>query len=401
MMAFRLRSLSSRSQVLATAISEGLTPSRWRKYGRCMRRVAQAFSTLLFFGAVTGFTISASAEDIYAEIRPSDGSTVKEHVRRARGARDAGRWAEAHAAYKAAFDAIDAASGAEQERAEIAGELGLCELALRHPRDAAEHLAWSLEQREALSRAQQERFSEGLRKAAKYVATLILAVDPPDAEVIVDGRSVGRTARTYKLFFEPGQHMVRARAPGREEVLHSLRAVAGAEHEISMQLPRTAVGLSRQVARPAPPPSSTSSTARTRAPGPWASWPGTLRITGIGLTTATASFGALFMIHADAADGDLDEHNRKLDELGVTSWACRDPSPPAACSELARLRQQRDQFAALGTAMMVASGVIGAATVASFFTELAFTRSEPASDRVAFAPVATPQQVGLVAYGAW
>ncbi|WP_437941586.1 PEGA domain-containing protein [Sorangium sp. So ce341] len=368
-----------------------------------MRWAAHAFSILLALGVVASFTGSASAEEFYPKPGSSDDSTVKEHVRRARRARDAGRWTEAHVAYKAAFEATGAASGRERERAEIAGELGLCELALRQYRDAAEHLAWSLEQREGPALAQQRRFGEGLRKAAAHVATLLLAVDPPDAEVFVDGRSIGRTAPTYKLFLEPGQHLVRARAPGREEVLHSLRAEAGAEHEISMQLPRGAVDSSKQGARPTPAPSNSSSapTARVSAPGPWASWPGTLRIAGIGMTTATASFGALFMIHARAADGDLDEHNSRLDELGFTSWACREPSPPATCSELARLRRQRDQFAALGTGMMVASGVIGAATVASFFTDLAFTRSEPARDRVGFSPVATPQQVGLVAYGAW
>ncbi|WP_437839239.1 PEGA domain-containing protein [Sorangium sp. So ce1153] len=366
-----------------------------------MRCVAHAFASLLFLGVVTGFTISASAEEFYPEPRPSDGSSVKEHVRRARRARDAGRLAEAQAAYKAALEALVAAPGSARERAEIAGELGLCELALGRYTDAAEHLDFSLHQREAPPPAQERRFDEGRRKAATYVATLILAVDPPDAEVLVDGRAIGRTARTYKLFLEPGHHMVRARAPGREEALHQLRAVAAAEHEITMQLPRTVAGSSRQAAAPAPAPSSTAPTAHAQPPGPWASWPGTLRIAGIGLTTATASFGALFMIHARSADGDLDEHNRKLDELGVTSWACRDPSPPATCSELARLRRQRDQFAALGTALMVASGVIGAATVASFFTDLAFNRAEPTSARVAFSPVAAPQQVGLVAYGTW
>ncbi|WP_437578346.1 PEGA domain-containing protein [Sorangium sp. So ce887] len=370
-----------------------------------MRRVARPLLVCMMLGAGTGFASSVGAQDIDATPRRIDSATVKDLARRGRKARDAGRWTEAHAAYDAAFKAADPASTAARERAELAGELGLCELALRRYRDAAEHLAWSLEQREALSPALQRRFEEGQRKTAPHIALLYLAVDPPDAEVLVDGERVGRAARTYTLFFDPGQHMVRARAPGREEVLHSLRAVAGAEHEISMQLPHAAAARSSdQAARPMSAPASSSSTtaaAGAQAPGPWASWPGTLRIAGIGLTTATASFGALFMIHASVADGDLEEHNSKLDELGVTSWACREPSPPAACPELSRLRRQRDQFAALGTGMMVAGGVVGAATVASFFTDLAFTRSEPARDRVAFSPVATPEQVGLVAHGAW
>lgn len=284
---------------------------------------------------------------------------------------------------------------------ELAGELGLCELALRKYRDAAEHLAFSLEQRAALPVTLQRRFEDGQRKAIPHVAKLSLAVDPPDAEVIIDGKAIGPVARVYTLFFEPGLHTVRARAPGREDAFQSLRAVAKAEHEISLHLPRASVDISERAAPRTPAPTSSASTARAQAPGPSASWPGTLRIAGIGLTTATASIGALFMLRARAADGDLDDRNRKLDALGAPSWACREPSPPAACAELASLRRQRDQFAALGTAMMVAGGVFGAATVASFFTDFSFLQSEPMRARVALSPAATPQHIGLVAHGAW
>jgi hypothetical protein len=226
-------------------------------------------------------------------------------------------------------------------------------------------------------------------------------VDPPDAEVIVDGKPLGRTARTYKMFFEPGQHMVRARAPGREETLHVVRAVADVEHEIAIVLPRAAVSSAKETAPAKPKPVSSAPAARLQDPGPLSSWPGTLRITGIGLTTAAASFGVLFMVHARAADGDLEEINGKLDDLGLTSWACREPSPPPTCSELSRLRRQRDQFATLGTGLAVASGVIGAATIASFFTDFGLGQAEPQRDHIALSPMATPGQIGLVAYGVW
>ncbi|XXY51762.1 hypothetical protein WME91_11535 [Sorangium sp. So ce269] len=330
---------------------------------------------------------------------------VKDLVRRGRRARDQGRWTEAHAAYKAAFEATDPAPGTELERAEIAGELGLCELALRMYRDAAEHLAWSLEQREALPPAQQRRFGEGLRKARPFVATLILAVDPPDAEVFIDGKAIGRTARTYKLFFEPGHHIVRARAPGHGESMHGLRAVAAAEHEISMKLPDAAVSRAKGQAPAPPEPASASPPARAQAPGPpadpWASWPGTLRIAGIGLTAATGSLGVVFIIRASTAHGDLQERNRRLDAAGVSQGICREPPKPAVCSELTRLRRARDLFAGLGTAMVVTSGVVGAATLASFFTDFSFLRAEPMGARLALTPAVTPAQVGLVAHGAW
>ncbi|WP_437276165.1 PEGA domain-containing protein [Sorangium sp. So ce375] len=366
-----------------------------------MRRVAHALSILLVLGAATSFTSSVSAQALKPKVTPDGSSTVKAHIRRGQRARDAGRWTEAHAAFKAAFEATDAASGTERERKEIAGELGLCELALHKYRDAAEHLAWSLEQRETLPLPLQLRFEEGRRRAASFVATLILAVDPPDAEVFVDGKPIGRTARTYELFVEPGQHMVRARAPGREDGFHTLRAVASAEHEVTLHLPHAAESSAKAEAPATPTPASTAPAARTEAPGPAVPWLGPARVAGIGLTTATASLGVLFMVRASASDGDLKERNSKLDALGFTPWACREPSPPSACNELAVLRRERDQFAALGTAMVVASGVVGAMTVASFFTDFSFLQSEPTGARVAFSPAATPGQIGLVAHGVW
>ncbi|WP_437624517.1 hypothetical protein [Sorangium sp. So ce1151] len=328
---------------------------------------------------------------------------VKDLVRRGRRARDQGRWTEAHAAYKAAFEATDPASGTELERAEIAGELGLCELALRMYRDAAEHLAWSLEQREALPPAQQRRFGEGLRKTKPFVATLILAVDPPDAEVFVDGKAIGRTARTYKLFFEPGHHMVRARAPGHGESLHGLRAVAAAEHEISIKLlPDAAVRGAKDAAPAAPKLASASPPARAKDPGPSASWPATLRIAGIAVTTATLSAGSLLMIRATSLDGDLSERREGLNggaaSTGSRCWQA--PEHPA-CAELRRLRDERNVSAGVGAAMLIAGGVIGAATAACFFMDFSFLGLTPAPDRVRASPVATGREIGVRVEGLW
>ncbi|WP_437932536.1 PEGA domain-containing protein [Sorangium sp. So ce291] len=326
---------------------------------------------------------------------------MEDHVRRGQRARDAGRWTEAHDAYKAALDAAEAGPSTALERAELAGELGLCELALRRYREAAEHLTRALQRRGALSTRLRQRFEVGRVKATFCITTLVIAVDPPDAEVVIDGQPVGAPRPSYTLFFEPGQHMVRARAPGREEAFHSFSAMAGAEYTISMQLPRAAVS-SPGEAPPATPKALSSSTAtQAQPPGPWASWPGTLRIAGIGLTAATASLGAVFMVRASGSHGDLQERNRRLDAEGVARWACREPPRPAACAELTRLRRERDLFAGLGTALVITGGVVGAATVASFLIDFGSLRAGPTEARVTLSPTVTPAALGLVAHGAW
>ncbi|XXZ01015.1 PEGA domain-containing protein [Sorangium sp. So ce302] len=362
-------------------------------------------SILLALGASTCLTSAARAQGSSVTTRSGGHSTVKDHVRRGQRARAAGQWTEAYAAYKAAFEAADAASSTERERAELAGELGLCELALGKYRDAAEHLAWSLEQREALPAALQKRFEEGQRKATPHVAKLRVSVDPPDAEVFVDGKAVGRIARVYTLFVEPGLHTVRARAPGGEDAFHSVRAVAKAEHEISLHVSRASVSSAKEGApvSPSETPRAPRSpaAAQARPPSPWASWPGTARIGGIAVTTATAAAGAVFLLRAHVAHGDLREGNLARRAQGWTSHTCREASAPAACADVHDQVNERDLFATLGKVSLVTSAVFGVATAASFFTEMAVFGAGPRSTGIRAVPMATSEQAGVLLEGAW
>ncbi|WP_437802462.1 hypothetical protein [Sorangium sp. So ce693] len=256
MVAFPDRAGFSHRNVQVMPLSAPLTRHGWREYRPCMRFVARSLWIALVLGVVVGTTHPVRAEDRNSVPTRSDDSIVKDHLRRARRARASGKWTEAHAAYKAAFEAIDSTSVTVRESAEVAGELGLCELKLRKFRDAAEHLAWSLERRKALSPEQQKGFADGLAKALPFVATLYLSVDPPDAEVLIDGKPIGRLRRTYRLFFEPGKHMVRARAPGREEGSQTLDAQPATEPTMTIQLPRAAESSAKDNAPAVPRPLS-------------------------------------------------------------------------------------------------------------------------------------------------
>ncbi|MGK3958981.1 hypothetical protein WMF38_38730 [Sorangium sp. So ce118] len=89
------------------------------------------------------------------------------------------------------------------------------------------------------------------------------------------------------------------------------------------------------------------------------------------------------------------------DAEGVSQGVCRGIPKPATCSELSRLRRERDLFAGLDTAMSVTSGVVGTATLASFFTDFSFLRADPTKAQLALTLTVAPTQVGLVAYGLW
>ncbi|WP_437592896.1 PEGA domain-containing protein [Sorangium sp. So ce1000] len=245
----------------------------------------------------------------------------------------------------------------------------------------------------------------GRRRAVWNIAVLRLAVDPPDAEVLVDGKPIDRPGGTYMLFLEPGQHTVQARAPGREDGLHIIGAVASEKHEIEMHLPPTSASDANEGAPVSPneTPRAPSSPAAPRAarPSPWASWPGTARIGGIAVTTATAAAGAVFLLRAHVIHGDLREGDVARRARGWTSYTCREASAPAACAEIHDQVNERDLFATLGKVSLVTSAVFGVATAASFFTEIAVFDARPKATGLRVVPMATSERAGVLLEGAW
>ncbi|WP_437975426.1 hypothetical protein WMF11_46950 [Sorangium sp. So ce295] len=374
-----------------------MTPRAWRKYVPRMRDVAPSLLFCLTLGAAGVYTSPASAEDIYSTLERSGSSTVKDHVRRAQRARDAGRWTEAHAAYKAALDATDPASNTatEKERVEIAGELGLCELELRKYREAAEHLAWSLDQRNILPLQLQVRFEAGQRKAAPHVATLYLSVDPPDAEVLIDGKPISAPARTYRLFLDPGQHMVRARLAGHEEAFASFDAQAGKPTTLSLQVPRAAV--------PGAPATETSM-RRSSAPGAQASssvapssTASKLRIAGAVVAGATMAAGGGLLIWSAYTEDELHDRATALRGADNDASRCAGPSAPRACSELRDLQEKRDLLTKAGWVTLASGGAIGALTLVSLLVD----RTSPSSDGVRVVPTVSGQRMGVMMAGVW
>ncbi|WP_437896489.1 hypothetical protein [Sorangium sp. So ce124] len=359
-----------------------------------MRDVAPSLLFCLMLGAGAAYTSPASAEDMYSTLERSGSSTVKDHVRRAQIARDAGRWTQAHAAYNAALDATDPASNTEKERAEIAGELGLCELELRKYRDAAEHLAWSLEQRNVLPLELQLRFEAGQRKAASHVATLYLSVDPPDAEVLIDGKPISAPARTYRLFLDPGQHMVRARLAGHEEAFASFDAQAGKPTTLSLQVPRAAAP-----GTPAKGTSMRSSALPVQASSSVApsSTASKLRIAGAVVAGATMAAGGGLLIWSAYAEDELHDRATALRGADKDASRCARPDAPRACSELRDLQEKRDFLTKTGWMTLVSGGAIGALTLVSLLVD----RTSPSSDGVRVVPTVSGQRMGLMMAGVW
>ncbi|MDC0678852.1 PEGA domain-containing protein [Sorangium atrum] len=364
-----------------------------------MRHALLSVLPCAFLGIVAALEGVASAQDPHGLAGSQETSTAEDLLRRARQARDARRWAEAEAAYEAALKAADAAWTTDAERAEIAAELGLCELALGSYRDAADHLAQSLRHRGALRSPLVERAEDGLLKAESRVVTLYLGVSPPDAEVFVDGKALGRQAPTYELFLEPGQHTVRARLDGHSEAVGTFDGQAGKASSLTLKLPRAPE-------RAAPPGAASAGPVRPEAPSPPPAARRALplmelRIGGAALATAGLAAGTVFLLRADVIDGNLAERDMVRRRQGWTPTTCWWPNAPSPCAEIRKEVAERGRFATLGNVALVTGAVFGIATAASFLVEGWLLGSTPAREGVHVIPSATGTQAGLVLLGVW
>ncbi|WP_437816559.1 PEGA domain-containing protein [Sorangium sp. So ce1078] len=367
-----------------------------------MRHALCSFLPCAFLGLLAALEGVADARDPHGVSGPQGISNVEDLLRRARQARDAGRWVEAESAYELSLKAADAAWTTDAERAEIAAELGLCELALARYRDAADHLAQSLRKRDALRSGLAKRAEEGLKKAESRVVTFYLGVSPPDAEVFVDGKALGRPAPTYELFLEPGHHTVRARLDGHTEAVGAFEGQAGKNSSLTLKLPRA-------------PERGEAERGAPRAAGAGPGWPAApaarparaalpltaLRIGGAALATAATAAGTVFLLRADVVHDNLAEREVVLRRQGWTSSTCWWPNAPSACAEIRDEVAERDRFATLGKVALATGAVFGIATAASFLAEGWILDETPVRGGVQVVPSTTGTQAGLVLQGVW
>jgi hypothetical protein len=134
-----------------------------------------------------------------------------------------------------AYTAYLAAWGLDRKWA-LAANLGNVEVQLGKHRDAAEHLAFALRTmpKDRLS-DMRERIEQELRAAKSHIVLVTVRVDTDGAEILVDGKSAGRSPLDGDLFLEPGRRVIEARYGSRVSRA-VVDAAAGASKQIDLRL---------------------------------------------------------------------------------------------------------------------------------------------------------------------
>ncbi|WP_437486311.1 tetratricopeptide repeat protein [Sorangium sp. So ce1014] len=314
-------------------------------------------------------------------------------LRRAEQERRAGRWEEAAAACRTAWESTG--------DPRWAGELGLAELSLRRYRDAAEYLRRALEAGDALAPGVRAKLQRGLQRAAQEVAAVAIVVGEPEAEVFMDGRRVGQGLATYVVYVEPGSHEARATLGGHEDGVGRFEAQRGDTPAIGLALKEKPPG----PAAVAPPPRPRAAAV---APGPAALRPAAaevaigpaIRVGGLALATAGVVVGAGFALASAVKDTEAetlrDELRSALDDRADTACSPRRPDLDAGCLQLGDAVDSRDALGLIALASFVASGVVGAAALSSFLWA-----PSPDHGGVRVVPQAAARGGGVRIEGAW
>ncbi|WP_437985236.1 PEGA domain-containing protein [Sorangium sp. So ce117] len=150
-----------------------------------------------------------------------------------RQAAAAGKWADAHASFLAAW--------AIKPHYQIASNLGVACLKLGKHRDAAEYLARYLREAPATKVNERQNAEASLKEALAKVASVTVQVTPAGAEVTVDGAVVGKAPLADRVFLAPGEHEIGAKLEGYAPATRPIAAVAGRAETVAVQLERAPV----------------------------------------------------------------------------------------------------------------------------------------------------------------
>jgi hypothetical protein len=239
---------------------------------------------------------------------------------------------------------------------DVAGNLGNVELkhlgrhadAATHLRYALDHLPGSLDE-EARARIA-EQIREMLSEALAGVAAVTFVVEPPAAEIVVDGVRVGQAPLEHELYLEPGEHRIVARLAGHRDATASLTVKAGTARRIELLLQREHDEVS-------PPPSPVAAPSPNEPAGPILP----LSVAGLALGGGALVAGGVLVGLWGARSGERDD---RLTALGGGRSVCTVEPRPSDCDAVADLDQQGRAFGNAGIALLIGGGALVGATLA-------------------------------------
>lgn len=266
-----------------------------------------------------------------------------------------------------------------KEHYQIAANLGRAEIKMGKHRDAVEHLAYFLREAQGVSADDRKKAQDLLTEAKHHVGTLIIKVNRPGAEVLVDGQAVGVAPLSREIYLDPGTHTLEARMGAENTEKVPVELSGGQSRQVGLWFGRAPVA-EEQERKPAvnnaQPVTEESSTGTRKA----------LIGVGIGLSVVALGIGGVATGLSFAEASDRDE-------------ACNPPGQPAKedCTreDWDKFETSRTRMADVAIGGFVTGGLLLGATVAYAIV------GAPSEPSVKIMLRTSPQASGVMMAGTW
>ena len=281
---------------------------------------------------------------------------------------------------------------------DIASNLGQVAYLLGKHAEAAQHVLFALRHYPATGDAEQKQKAQELLDLVRQkVSSLSFQVSPREAEVFIDGASVGSaSALPPELFVDPGERTITARLEG-ETVDRHVSAIAGGHYNLELTLTRrptapVAASVSPHADDPPAQPEDTPPPGDSAIPTKYI-------VVGVGAALTIGSGVALgiFASKRSKAESDKETYTARVKEESDDPKACAQ-SKSESCEDLA---QAYDDWETSGRARNIFLGTTAAllaGTVAAYFLWPSDSDEPP---RTALTPVFTPEHQGLLLSGSF
>jgi len=276
---------------------------------------------------------------------------------------DEQKWAEAEAAYQAAWDL--------RKSFDLAGNLADVEMQLGQNRDAAEHFQYAYENFPTGGKPEvREALGKRLEEVKKLVGIVTITTNIGGAKLFVDGKMVGQAPLSQPIYVDPGQRVIEARLEGYDDALRTINVEKAQTQDVSLVL--------------APKIASSSKSNKNVA----------IIVAGAGLGAVGIGTGIGLLIAASSADADAEQIRNSF--TPAEKGACPGTGETATkCANLKDRLESKDTFTNAGVPVLVIGSLLAVGTVAYAL----WPKKKSAAATLEIAPVVAPTFAGFSAAG--
>ncbi|MDC0680720.1 PEGA domain-containing protein [Sorangium atrum] len=290
---------------------------------------------------------------------------------------------------------------------DVAYNLGNTKYQLKKYREAAEHLSFALRNWPLVKTVAKLKptAEQRLAESRAQVGALRVTVSAAGAEVLVDGKALGRAPLEGEVFVEPGEHRVEARLEGYAPVSQTVKSAKGETADVGLAMvaeksEAQAAGVKTEGGMGAAgvgvgAPVMGQPPAGPVEPPPKKNW---VPVIALGAASAVGLGVGIGM--TVAGSNVLDDVHAQRQSIRNAGGQCTKPSASFVddCAELSSAGERVDTLGHVAGAAYVASGVLAAAALTYALWPRGETRTAGQPRVVA---TAHPTGAGVVVLGAW